>query len=278
MVFITSQSLNAEIIRQQNLAKEIANEQTKISTGKKVNQPSDNPQSWVQISQIGRQQSMNETWQSNVTFADSRATQASSNLGDVNALMTRVTELLVESTSTSQDSPGREAVAQSIIGIREQIKDLLFQVDYQGRPVFDDEHTVDIPVGAGLSVDAVPTRQSITDDVVGTMTLEDVLNDAIDAVRTADSDRLATALGNSRKALDHVIVAQSIQGVREERIEDIGNRIDDKRVNLTERRSGLEDTDVGEVITKLTSKLQTLEAAQSAFARIGRQSLFDLLR
>lgn len=278
MVFITSQSLNAEIVRQQNLAREIANEQTKISTGKKVNEPSDNPQSWVQISQIGRQQSINDTWQANANFAKSRATAASSNLGDVNSLMTRVTELLVESTSTSQDSPGREAVAQSIIGIREQIHDLLYQVDYQGRPVFDDEHTVDIPVGAGLSVEAVPTRQSITDNASGTMSLEDVLNDAIDAVRTADSGRLSTALGNSRKALDHVIVAQSIQGVREERIEDISNRIDDKRVNLTERRSGLEDTDVGEVITKLTSKLQTLEAAQSAFARIGRQSLFDLLR
>jgi flagellar hook-associated protein 3 FlgL len=44
MVFITSQSLNAEILRQQNLARDIATEQTKISTGKKINQPADDPQ------------------------------------------------------------------------------------------------------------------------------------------------------------------------------------------------------------------------------------------
>ncbi len=278
MVFITSQSLNAEILRQQNLAMEIAKEQTKISTGKKINQPSDNPQDWVQISQIGRQQAINDAWLSNSDFAKSRAAAASSNLSDINNLMSQVTELLVKSTSTSGDSPGREAVAQSIEGIKKSIHDLLNQTDYQGSPVFDDMFTVDIPVGAGLAVDAVATRQSVSDNVVGTKSLEDLLQEAIDAVRSSDETALKEALTNSRKALDHVIVAQSIQGVRQQRIDDIAQRIDDKKLALTERRSGLEDTDVGEVITKLQSKLTTLEASQAAFARIGRQSLFDLLR
>jgi flagellar hook-associated protein 3 FlgL len=278
MVFITSQSLNAEILRQQNLARDIATEQTKISTGKKINQPADDPQAWVQISQIGRQQSINDAWTSNATFANSRAQAAATSLGDVNTLMSKVTELLVQSTSTSQDSPGREAVAQSIEGIKQSIHDLLYQTDYQGSPVFDDTHTVNIPVGAGLAVDAVATRQSVTDNVAGTQSLDDVLQAAIDAVRSGDSTALKTSLTDSRTALDHVIVAQSIQGVRQQRIDDITQRLTNKKLDLTERRSGLEDTDVGEVITKLQSKLTTLEASQAAFARIGRQSLFDLLR
>ena len=278
MVFITSQSLNAEILRQQNLARDIANEQIKISTGKKINQPADNPQDWVQISNIGRQQSINEAWASNADFAKSRSAAAASNLKDINALMTRVTELLVESASTSQDSPGRAAVAKSIEGIKQSVHDLLNQTDYQGTPIFDDQYTVNIPVGAGLAVDAVATRQSISDNAVGTMSVEDVLQHAIDAVKTGTAADMNQALTNSRAALDHVIVAQSIQGVRQQRIDDIAERITDKKLALTERRSGLEDTDVGEVITKLQSKLTTLEAAQAAFARIGKQSLFDLLR
>lgn len=278
MVFITSQSLNAEILRQQNLARDIANEQIKISTGKKINQPADNPQDWVQISNIGRQQSINDAWASNADFAKSRSAAAASNLKDINALMTRVTELLVESASTSQDSPGRAAVAKSIEGIKQSVHDLLNQTDYQGTPIFDDQYTVNIPVGAGLAVDAVATRQSISDNAVGTMSVEDVLQHAIDAVKTGTAADMNQALTNSRAALDHVIVAQSIQGVRQQRIDDIAERITDKKLALTERRSGLEDTDVGEVITKLQSKLTTLEAAQAAFARIGKQSLFDLLR
>jgi flagellar hook-associated protein 3 FlgL len=127
-------------------------------------------------------------------------------------------------------------------------------------------------------VDAVATRQSVTDNVVGTQSLDDVLQAAIDAVRSGDSTALKTSLTDSRAALDHVIVAQSIQGVRQQRIDDITQRLTNKKLDLTERRSGLEDTDVGEVITKLQSKLTTLEASQAAFARIGRQSLFDLLK
>jgi len=278
MVFITSQSLNAEILRQQNLARDIATEQTKISTGKKINQPADDPQAWVQISQIGRQQSINDAWTSNATFANSRAQAAASSLGDINSLMMNVTELLVQSTSTSQDSPGREAVAQSIEGIKQSIHDLLNQKDYQGSPVFDDTFTTNIPVGSGLAVDAVATRQSISDNAVGTQSLEDVLQAAIDAVRSGDGTALKQSLTDSRAALDHVIVQRSVQGVRQQRIDDITQRLTNKKLDLTERRSGLEDTDVGEVITKLQSKLTTLEASQAAFARIGRQSLFDLLR
>jgi len=277
MVFITSQSLNAEILRQQKLAQDIANVQTTISTGKKVNEPADDPQAWVQISQIGRQQSINDAWSSNATFANSRAQAAASNLTDINNLMSRVTELLVQSTSTSQDSPGRAAVAQELTGIKQQINDLVTQTDYQGNPVFDDTHTVNIPVGAGLAVDAVPTRQSITDNVVGTQSLDDVLQSAIDAVNSGDSTALNQSLSDSRTALDHVIVAQSDQGVRQDRIDDITQRLSDQKLDLTERRSGLEDTDVNEAVTKLSSKLTTLEAAQAAFARIGKQNLFDLL-
>ncbi len=278
MVFITTQSLNAEIARQQRMSSDIATEQAKISSGKKLIKSSDDPQAWVQISQIGRQQSINEAWKSNLAFAESRAAKATSNLNDINSLMTRVTELLVQATSTSDGSPGREAVAQEVEGIRVTIAGLLTQTDYQGATVFDENANVKIPVSAGLSVESVPTRQSISDNAVGNRSLDQVLTDAITAIRSGtDADRSA-ALNDSRKALDHVIVAQSIQGVRSQRLEDIGNRLVDASLALTERRSNLEDTDLTETVTKLQSKLTTLEAAQAAFARINRQSLFDLLR
>jgi len=278
MVFITTQSLNAEILRQQRMAQDIANEQAKISTGYKINQPSDNPQDWIQISLLGKQQSMNAAWQSNLDFAVSRAAKGTSNLNDINNLMTRVTDLLVSATSTTPASPGREAIAIELENIRATINDLLNQTDYQGQPVFDDATTINVPVGAGLSVEAVPTRQSISDNAVGTRSLDEVLGDAIAAIRTGTDDDRGQALDDARVALDHVIVAQSVQGVRAQRLEDIDNRLTDSALALTERRSTLEDTDLTETITKLQSKLTTLEAAQAAFARISQTSLFDFLR
>jgi len=277
MVFITTQSLNAEILRQQRMAQEIAGEQAKISTGRKINQASDNPHDWVQISQIGQRQSINAAWQGNLTFAESRAAQASTNLNEINNLMTRMTELIVTSTSASNGSTGRDAVAKELEGIRTAINDLLNQTDYQGTPVFDHPNAVMIPLGAGLIVDAVPTRASIAENAVGTRSLDQVLEDSINAIRTGTDDDRAAALDDARAALDHVIVAQSVQGVRSQRLEDIGDRLANVSLALTERRSILEDTDIAETITRLQSKLLTLEASQLAYARIGKQSLFDLL-
>lgn len=277
MVFITSQSLAAEIARQQKMAKDIANEQSKISTGFKLNKPSDNPQDWVQISLVGRQQSINLAWQDNLKFAQSRAVKASTNLNDINNLMTQVTESLVTSTSTADGSPGREAVAQQLEAIRATINDLVNQTDYQGQPVFDNLNTNNVPVGPGLTVEAVGTRQGLTENVIGSRSLDQILVDAIAAVRTGTPADRSNALGDARKALDHVIVAQSLQGVRTQRLEDIDNRLTDNALALTERRSTLEDTDLTEAITKLQNKLMTLEAAQAVFARISQKSLFDLI-
>ncbi len=230
----------------------------------------------MQISLVGRQQSLTAAWKSNLDFADSRSTKATANLNDINDLMGRLNELLVTSASTGPGSPGREATAQQLEGIRTSINDLLNQTDYQGQPVFDNVNPVTVPVGTGLAIESVPTRQSITDDVTPGRSLDDILVSAIAAIRSGtDADR-AASINESRTALDRVIVAQSVQGVRAQRIEDIGNRLTDSSLALTERRTTLEATDLTETVTTLQSKLTTLEAAQSVFARISKQSLFDL--
>ena len=280
-MFINSQSVTTEIMRQQSVSRDIAKLQTQISSGAKFDAPSDNPQDWIQISAIGRQQSLATAWKSNLDFATSRAAQASSSLDDVNNLMTRVTELLVKSTSTSADSPGAEAVAQELQGIKDQVSSILNQKDYQGTPTFDDTSSVNIPVGQGLSVQAVGTRQSIENGVPtsgGPKTIYDVLDAAIAAVKSGDKAAQSVSLTDTRTALDHVITAQSQQGVRAQRLDDETQRLTNTNLNLTERRSNLEDTDLSTVVSQLQAKLLTLQAAQTAFAKINQQSLFSLIQ
>lgn len=281
MVFINAQSVNSEIKKQQALARDITTIQSQISSGRKFERPSDAPQDWILISDLGRQQSLAASWQSNVDFAISRADQADTGLRDVNNLMTRVTELLVASAGTAPESPSSEAVAQELAGIRETIYSILNQTDYQGRPNYDDGAVVKIPVGSGLNVEAVPTRQSVEDGVptlTGPKNLYDILDSAVASILTSDTAARETALSDSRAALDHVIGAQSQQGVRSQRLEAEDNRLADRNVVLAESRSRLEDTDLTEAIANLETKLTTLSAAQTAFARISQQSLFDLLR
>src|SRR3546814_7137802 len=73
--------------------------------------------------------------------------------------MVRAQELLVQASSTSTGDTGRMAIASDLRGIRETLSVLLNETDYQGIPVFDDGTPTRIPVGRGIQLEAVGTRQ-----------------------------------------------------------------------------------------------------------------------
>lgn len=287
MVFVTNQSVNTEIKRQQKLANQIADYQQQISTGNKFDKPSDNPQDWIQISYLGRQQSLNDAWYANLTYAESRAAQAETSLKDLSVLMSNVTEQLVTATAQGKDTPGAEAVALTLQGIKDSMTAILVQTNYQGTPTFDEGVSDLVPIGQGLSYEAVGTRQSIEEGIVTdpnstpaptVKTIYQVLDDAIAAARSGDSVKIGKALDEARIAVDHIIVAGSKQGVRTQRLSQEVERLQDQKLNLVERRSNLEDTDLTEAVTKVQAKMVTLQAAQAVFSKINQQSLFDYLK
>jgi len=281
MVAITAQTMADEIRRQQKLSSGIADLQASISSGKQLTKSSQNPQNWVQISEIGRAQAQQAAWSANVTYAQSRAQKAETNMNDITTLMTRAQELIISANNTTLDDANRAAIAAEMEGIRETVADLLSEKDYLGVPVFDQSEATMIPVGKNYSVAAVPTQESLSEDidVNGTpMSLDQILSDAIAAVtstNSADRDASITAL---EAASDHVTLARTLQGVRADRLDKAQERIDTVSLGLSERRSALEDTDLTSAIAMIQSKLVSLQAAQATYAKISQQSLFDLIR
>jgi flagellar hook-associated protein 3 FlgL len=68
------------------------------------------------------------------------------------------------------------------------------------------------------------------------------------------------------------------QGARGNRLDQLAERIESTKLQLTEERSALEDTDVTAAIAKLQAQQLTLQAAQAVFARVNQSTLFDVLR
>ena len=280
MVSISFQTMADEIRRQQRLSQSIADDQAELSTGKKIRMSSQAPQTWVQISEIGRAQAQNAAWADNISYGVSRAGKAETNLQEINTLFSRARELMINASTSTVDAAGRAAIAAELQGIRSSVGELMSQKDYQGVPVFDDTVPITVPVSRSLNLDVTGVRQDIDSgiDVNGTpRTLDDILLEAINAVNSGVQTDLDNSLISLEKGLDHVILQQSLQGIRGDRLEAVKSRVTDTTLDLTERRSGLEDTDMAEVIARINSKLLSLEAAQAAFARINRQSLFDLI-
>lgn len=280
MVSLSFQTMNAEVRRQQQLTRSIADDQAMVSSGKRITTSSQDPQVWVQISELGRAQAQNGAWTDNIAYGQSRAGKAEDNLQQINTLFGRARELIITASNSTLDVSGKAAVTAELESIRASISDLLTQTDYNGVPVFDDTISTKIPVSQGLQLDAVGTRQSISTgiDVNGTpRTLDDILLEAINATTTG----LQTDLGNSLQSLDlglnHVIQQQSVQGIRGDRLAAVEDLIGNAALDLSDRRSSLEDTDLTEVLARVQASLLSLEAAQASFARINRQTLFDLI-
>lgn len=281
MVGITNKTLIAEIRRQQQLSQGIIEGQTAISTGITLNKPSDDALAWVQVSEIGKAQAQQSAWQANVSYGMSRAANAEANLQEINSLLVRAQEIITSTRSGSLNDTGRAAFLEELNTIRTSVASLLNQQDYQGVPVFDDTQSVLVPVSRSLNLSVVGTRQEVSEgiDVSGTpMSLDDMLGQAITAVQNGADADLVTALNTIKVGQAHISVEQAKQGVRGDRLDVIGERLTNVDLDLAERRQGLESTDLAEVISSVKSKLLQLEAAQSAFARINQQTLFDLIR
>lgn len=281
MVGITNNILMAEIRRQQQLSQSIVEGQTAISTGITLTKPSDNALAWVQVSDIGRAQAQQAAWQTNISYGTNRAANAESNLNEINTLLTRAQELMTAARSGSLNDGSRTAIVEEMKTIRTTVGSLLDQKDYQGVPVFDDGQSVLVPVSRGLNLAVVGTRQEVAEgiDVGGTpMTLDDILGQSITAVESGTDSDVATQLDAIKAGQNHIILEQTKQGVRSDRLDVIGTRLTNVDLDLNERRGNLESTDLTKVISTVSAKLLQLNAAQSAFARINQQTLFDLIK
>lgn len=281
MVAITAQTLADEVRRQQALARSITADQVAISSGKKLTAASQDPLAWVQVSDIGRAQAQQAAWQANAAYGQARASKAESNLAELGNLFTRAQELMITASTTVLDQTGRAAVLAELNNIRVVANELVTEKDFQGTPIFDEAVSTPVPVSRGINLDVVGTRQSVAEGImVGgvAMSLDDILGTAMAAVGSGtDADR-SSALTAIRASLGHITHQQAAQGVRGDRLDSAVERLTDVDLNLTEQRMGLESTDLTAVLAGLQAKMLTLEAAQGAFVRINRQTLFDLIR
>ena len=160
------------------------------------------------------------------------------------------------------------------------------QTDSRGLPIFPDDAPIAIPIGGGVSVAgdhvARPSAFGNVPTAGGTKDLATILNARgrrdrapTTAPRTA---ALATALDRHRRR-DQPCRRRPRRAGPPRRAVRYRARSPRQfsRSTLEEERGALEGTDITATVARLQAKLITLEAAQAAFARISKQTLFDVL-
>jgi flagellin-like hook-associated protein FlgL len=276
----TSYSLTAEVNRQAALETQIAQIQEDISTGVKVHVASDDPQAAAQIATIGRQQADQTVYASNVKVAQATASLVDSNLAGVTTSLDRAKELMLQASNGTMNANDRTAAITELQGIAADLATASNATDASGSPLYVKNGAApQIPIGDGTTVAAADSYDEVFGSVTlsdgSTSSIADILNAAITGLQNNDSTAIGTSLGSLDSASTHIADAQSDIGVRETRLNNAGDALANSAVDLSDERSGFESTDVTAAAAALSSKMTTLNAAQSVLVTVSKLSLFD---
>lgn len=274
-----------EIGRQARLASGIARAQIEVSTQKRILAPSDAPVDAARVAQIGKQQGKEAAWTRNAHSAGALAARADTALSGVETMIDRAKELMLTAANATTSAENRAMIAIELKSIAEEVRAVSGMKDFRGGQLFTETSPIAIPVGDGIAVAPVDSRERVFGEIgtsSGLRSLDAILEDAAEAIKIGDDAARSAATTASLDAIDagstHIASARSEQGLRAARIDAILERLADSGLRMKEERSTLEDADLASAIARVQAGKVSLDAAQAIYAQLNQGTLFDLLR
>lgn len=295
----TSTTHAASVDRMSALSAKIAQTQEEISTGRRVNRPSDDPVAAARATTLRRDLTASAATQRSIDAAGRRLRSTEISLAAMAELTLRARELSLAATNATLNTENRATIAAELREIGASLTGLAETRDVDGVPLFAGTNTQGPtyapdatgalqwqgqgrPPAIAAAGSLIPTSLTgpqafgTTPDLFATITaLATALEDPDPITRTpALRSSLAGLESHSARLTD----SQALTGTRAARLEAESTRLATQKLATEIDLSRLEDTDMPSSIARLQRLLNVLEAAQASFARTANQSLFDLLR
>ena len=285
----------------QQLKSDMLEMQDQISTGKQISVPSEDPVAFSNLAMLKSRGSRISQYETNITAIRQRLSLEDSTMSQVNAILTRVRELSIQGSNDTLSPADRKTIGLEIGSLSDMLVGLANTTDADNKPLFSGARVDKLPFERNTDGkviyhgDSTKVEQAISDS--NAMTVNSTGDDVFLSVDTPDGTRkslfdivdgVAATLKNGESpspqlgdvvaTLDHVTGSQTITGSRMSSVDYEYNHLMVDKLTTKSRISTLEDTDVEAAVTKLKQQMTSLEAAQSAFARITNLSLFNYLK
>ena len=293
---ITINAINNTILadNQRTIAR-LANYQEQLSSGKRINQVSDDPGA-ARSALRYRAESMQTTkYLDNISKGDSFITASDSAMEQMSQVLDDAKSLAIQGANGTQDAASRKALGQSVDSLLTRLVDLANTV-HDGRYLFSgtatftqpfvrsaDGTTVDyqgnldtfeVQVGPGSQVNVNQDGNTLFKqqvDIFGS------LLDLRDALRANDASKITGLVQTVDDAHSHLNDLHGALGGTEQRLELARNQLESAKVNLDGLVSAAEDADFPEIISQMQLAQVALEAGLKAGAKVLRPSLLDFL-
>ncbi|GGN93246.1 flagellar hook-associated protein FlgL [Saccharibacillus kuerlensis] len=270
-----------------------------ISSGRKINKPSDDPVGVTYALRYRSQLAGNEQFQRATDSAQSWLDETDSQMGSAGNVMTRLKELMVQASTGTYSGSDMQAAALEVEQLKKQLVDI-GNSKFGGKFIFNGQsyESIPYPVEAGTDYSKVETDNTAVKYVIGEniqFQINTSGNEFFGAATDNDNafalmDRLVTALGSGKQdditaemgniesRTSKMLAARSEVGARTNRVELVNSRLQDQEMNTTTLLSKTEDLDMAEALIKATSAQTVYEAALKSSAKIMSTSLIDFMR
>ncbi|MFN3620150.1 flagellin [Sphingorhabdus sp.] len=267
--------MTQEVARQSRLSSKLAAKQAQISTGKRLQRPSDDPAATARIADLSRTQANDSARARNLGLGISMTAQADGQLRNMSNLLARTQELTIAASSSGVSPADRATMALEIRAMADEIDSMASVKSPTDEALFSNGNANAIRFDDDIAFAPVPARQDIFE--TGGVPISQIMRDAASAIAAGDIPLMGNALTALGSAINHAVDARAIIGINAARLERLQEYATQRGIDLSEERSKLEDTDLSSAIAELNGMTLTLEAAQGAFARINRRTLMDFL-
>jgi len=276
--------------------------QQELSSGKSINQPSDNPAGAALALGLNTDLSNLTSYSNNVTDGTGWVQAQSSALTDITNSVQRIRELTLEAANGTQTTADMQASAQEVNQLIDEIKQDA-NTQYNGQYVFSGSATSAQPYASGsndtyagnagqvtrtigpntsLTVNAnlsgvLGNGQTVSGQPAGDGLLLNALRNIADDMQSGNSSAVNADLSSLDTNLNSLDGLSSNVGAVQDRLQMAASRIQTLQTSDTQVLSSTQDADMASTEISYSTQQAALQAALQAGANIVQQSLMNFL-
>ncbi|GEM01719.1 flagellar hook-associated protein 3 FlgL [Halolactibacillus halophilus] len=266
-----------------------------LTTGKKINRPSDDPVIAMKGMRYRTEVSNVEQFQRNITEMHTWMDTSDDTLGETTEILNRLRDLTVQASNGTYEENQRGAIAKEVDQLKQQLVEVA-NTKVNNKYIFNGTQTTEKPIDVGengeLSFNTntfKPVMLEVTSgtqlqanvnptDVFGKDLFDDVekISEMLkDGTAFEDFDANISVIDGH---IDNTVSERADLGARMNRVELIETRLEGQQITARDMMSQNEDAEIEEVIMNLTSQEAIHRAALSAGSRVIQPTLLDFLR
>ncbi|UJF33228.1 flagellar hook-associated protein FlgL [Paenibacillus hexagrammi] len=279
--------------------------QNQLSTGRKINKPSDDPVGITYSLRYRGELNANEQYTKNVDSASSWLDNSDTVLDSANTVLQRIRELAVQGSNSSNDQTALNSIKNEVGELYSQLVDV-GNTKFNGKYILNGQKTdvqpyskvdltdtsgaakaytnntdtgeIPFELGSGTTIPINITGS----EALGSSTDDDnafkIIQDLYDALGAGNTTGVSATLDRIDTRMNKILESRSQVGARTNRVDLIKNRLSDTNTNLETLKSNAEDANMSEVIINLQTSENVYQASLSTGSKLIQSSLVDYLK